>query len=239
MTQPSRFMTADWRYLIMLNYEVEAAVLQPYVPAGTELDTWQGRTFISLVGFLFLNTCIIGAAIPFHENFEEVNLRFYTRREANGEERRAVTFIKEIVPKPAIALVARLLYNENYVSLPMRHHVAFRPAAGQASYEWRHRGKWHGLAATVSGEPAFPSPGSEEEFITEHYWGYAAQPDGSTMEYRVEHPPWRVWSAAQSELVCEVEELYGFQFAGPLSGQPTSAFVADGSAVTVYKGYRL
>lgn len=239
MNQPSRFMTAEWRYLVMLNYEVEPAILQPYVPAGTELDSWQGRTFISVVGFLFLNTRVVGAAIPFHEHFEEVNLRFYVRREVGGEVRRAVVFIKEIVPRPAIALVARLLYNEKYVSLPMRHHTAFRPGAGQVSYEWLYRGHWHGVAATVTGEPAYPAPGSEEEFITEHYWGYSAQPDGGTVEYRVEHPPWRVWQANRSELLCDAGPLYGAEFAEPLSGRPSSAFVADGSAVTVYRGYRL
>jgi hypothetical protein len=150
-----------------------------------------------------------------------------------------VVFIKEIVPRPAIALVARLLYNENYVALPMRHHTAFRPGAGQVSYEWLYRGQWHGLAATVTGEPDFPAAGSQEEFITEHYWGYAAQSDGGTVEYQVEHPPWRVWPANRSELLCEAEQLYAPEFVGPLSGRPSSAFVADGSAVTVYRGNRL
>src|SRR5262245_20887686 len=109
------FLTADWRYLVMINYEVDPEILHPYIPGGTELDQWQGRTFVSVVGFLFLRTRVLGLTIPFHHNFEEVNLRFYVRRRAIEGWRRGVVFIREIVPRWAIAAVAREFYNENYV----------------------------------------------------------------------------------------------------------------------------
>ena len=76
------FLTAEWRYLAMLNYEIEPAVLAPFVPQGTELDSFDGKTFVSIVAFLFLDTRIGGIPIPFHRNFEEVNLRFYVRRKS-------------------------------------------------------------------------------------------------------------------------------------------------------------
>ena len=81
---PRPFLTARWRYLAMLNYEVPPEALAPLVPAGTELDSWQGKTFVSVVGFLFLDTRVLGIAIPGHRDFEEVNLRFYVRRKAAG-----------------------------------------------------------------------------------------------------------------------------------------------------------
>src|SRR6185295_273969 len=115
------FLTAEWRHLVMLNYEIDPAILRRFVPRGTELDAWNGKTFVSLVGFLFLNTRVMGLPIPFHENFEEINLRFYVRRKADEGWRRGVVFIKEIVPRAAIAWVARWLYNENYVALPTGH----------------------------------------------------------------------------------------------------------------------
>jgi uncharacterized protein len=105
----------------MLNYAVEPSVLGPYVPAGTELDLWRGIAFVSLVGFLFADTRLLHIPVPRHRNFEEVNLRFYVRRNVNGEARRAVTFIRELVPRAAIAFVARRVYNEPYLALPMRH----------------------------------------------------------------------------------------------------------------------
>jgi uncharacterized protein YqjF (DUF2071 family) len=235
------FLTARWRYLAMLNYEVPPEILAPFVPRGTELDSWQGKTFVSIVGFLFLDTRVRGIAVPGHRDFEEVNLRFYVRRRAEDGWRRGVVFVKEIVPRLAIAATARLLYGEKYVALPMRHSITGDPAGGGLSvtYGWRHLGRWNGIGAVVSGEPKEALPGSEEEFITEHYWGYSSLRGGGTVEYRVEHPRWRVWPLQRPVLDCDVSGLYGERFAGPLSGEPSSAFLADGSEVAVYSGVSL
>ena len=109
------FLTASWTDLVILNYEVPPAVVLPLVPRGTELDIWQGQALVSLVGFLFTDTRVRGLAIPWHRHFEEVNLRFYVRRRvASAPDRRAVVFVRELVPRYAIAAIARFLYNEPY-----------------------------------------------------------------------------------------------------------------------------
>lgn len=238
---PQLFLTAHWRYLAMLNYAIDPAVLQPLTPAGTELDTWNGKTFISMVGFLFLDTRVLGVSIPWHRHFEEVNLRFYVRRhDPQDGWRRGVVFVKEIVPRPAIAWTARLVYGERYVSLAMGHRL--EEGAGQSpalvEYRWRHRGRWHRLGVRPTGEPQPIADGSEEEFITEHYWGYAGR-HGRTIEYQVEHPRWRVWPVSDAWLECDVAQLYGPQFAKALSAAPSSAFLAEGSAVQVRQGQKL
>ena len=232
----ARFLTATWDALAMLNYEIDPALLAGLVPAGTELDTWEGRTFVSMVGFRFADTRVYRVAVPFHVNFDEVNLRFYVRRRRGEEWRTGVTFVKEIVPRRAVALVARTLYNENYVRFPMRSAIAI---PGRVQYEWRHAGSWEGLSGNAVGEPVTPAPDSEEQFITEHYWGYARQRDGGTVEYAVEHVPWRVWPCEGAAFAAQVGRLYGEQFVKSLTGPPQSAFVADGSAVVVRKGVRL
>ncbi len=241
MSERPRFLTAEWRHLAMLNYEIAPAVVGPFVPRGCEIDAWNGRTFVSVVGFLFLRTRVRGLPIPFHRDFEEVNLRFYVRRKADDGWRRGVVFIKELVPRRAIAFVARRLYNENYEALPMRHRITRGAADGATTvaYEWRRGGSWEGLSLEFAGEAAVPPENAEEAFITEHYWGYTAQRDGSTLEYRVEHPRWRVWRATRAALRCAVATLYGDRFVESLSGQPANAFLADGSAVTVRRGGRL
>lgn len=241
---PGKFLTAEWRHLLMLNYEIDPTVLAPYVPKGTEIDFWDGRTFVSLVGFMFLKTKVLGIPIPFHRNFEEVNLRFYVRHKGPEGWRRGVAFIKEIVPRFAIAAVARGVYNENYVSLPMRHTLelegdCFPTTGGTVEYGWRFQGQWHSMKAIASGAPGPLQAGSEAEFITEHYWGYAAQVDGGCVEYRVEHPPWRVWSVREWNLVCDAVALYGPEFGQVLTQPPSSAFLAAGSEITVRKGIRL
>ena len=236
------FLTAEWRYLAMLNYEIDPAILLPLVPKGAELDAWGGKTFVSMVGFLFLHTQVMGLAIPFHRDFEEINLRFYVRRKAEEGWRRGVVFVKEIVPR-AIALMARWLYNENYVALPTRN-VILRSQQHPADIEsvkyfWSFKSKPHYIELVTRGQPSHFTEGSEEEFITQHYWGYSAQPDGGTVEYRVDHPAWRVWQAQSCRLQCDVESLYGERFTGALSAPPSSVFLAEGSEITVYKGRRI
>ena len=236
------FLTADWRSLAMVNYEVDPAVLAPLVPVGTQLDEFNGRVFVSMVGFLFQKVRIFGVPIPWHTNFEEVNLRFYVRRRVPGEEgwRRGAVFIREIVPRLAIATVARVLYNEPYLARPMRHRVEQTAGFVEAEYFWRFADRWNALAVTgEGGEPAPVTPGSEEEFITEHYWGYNRQRDGGTMEYAVEHPTWRVWNGTGYRFDCDVAALYGPEFAPFLSAAPSSAFLVEGAPVSVRQGRRL
>jgi hypothetical protein len=252
------FLSARWQALAMLNYEIDPAVLAPLVPRGTALDAHDGRTYVSVVGFLFLGTRVLGLPIPFHRNFEEVNLRFYVRREVSGEVRRAVTFVKEIVPRWAIATTARWTYNEPYLALPMRHSVggparefvgqtagfsaacsADRSSRDAVCYSWRLAGRWNSLSVRHQGEPAPLLHGSHEQFIAEHYWGYCPQRDGGTVEYRVVHPSWRVWRGADAQLNCNVAALYGPQFVPFLKGPPATAFIADGSEVAVLRPTRI
>ena len=236
------FLAAEWRYLVMLNYEVDAAVLAPLVPLGTELDLRNGRALASVVGFRFLRTRILGVPIPFHRNFEEVNLRFYVRRvAADGTARRGVVFVRELVPRAAIAYTARAVYNEPYLAVPMRSTAPRTAidAPGRVSYEWRLGSEWSEVSASAVAAPAIPSPDSEATFITEHFWGYTRQRDGGTVEYEVAHPPWRVWAAAAPLLEANVPALYGAGFASALAAAPRSSYIAEGSRVTVYRPRRI
>ena len=239
MPKRARFLTAEWRWLAMLNYEVDPKLLLSFVPAGTELDSWRGRTFLSLVAFRFLNTRVAGLPIPFHCNFDEVNLRFYVRRADGDQTKRGVVFIKEIVPRRAIAWVARTFYNENYVALPMDHRIDIGEGTVAAEYQWNLSRRVNQVALRTSGPSALPISDSQEEFITEHYCGYATQRDGGTMEYEVEHPQWHVWSASDFSVKVDFKTLYGPQLGEILKQRPTSAFLAEGSPVTVYCGRRI
>jgi uncharacterized protein len=238
--EPARvFLTAEWRNLVLLNYEVEPSLLRQFLPRGTEIDCWNDKTFVSLVGFRFLKTRVFGLPIPFHGNFDEVNLRFYVRREVNGEARRGVVFIREIVPRRAIAFVARTFYNEKYIALPMSHDLRIANNDATAVYRWRTGPEWSEINFTSQGSPEPLRDGSQEQFIAEHYWGYAAQRDGGCVEYQVAHPSWRVWQAQAASLRGNVGELYGPEFAAVLRGKPASAFLAEGSEVTLMRGQRL
>ena len=237
------FLTGEWRYLAMLNYRVDATLLEPLVPRGTTLDRWRGATYVSLVGFLFRDTRVLGVPVPLHRDFEEVNLRFYVRREVAGETRRAVTFVREIVPRPAIAAIARLAYDEPYVTMPMRHTVGAQRTAddapGTVKYEFRQRTGWSGLTVESRGPAAPLVPDSEAEFITEHFWGYTRQRDGRTVEYQVAHPSWRTWTVVAASVHGDLSESYGAALGRVLAREPDSAFLAEGSRIEVHMPVRL
>lgn len=221
----------------MLNYEVPRRPVEAYVPRGTELDSFEGNFYVSLVGFQFLGTRMFGRfAIPFHENFDEVNLRIYVRRRHGKGDRRGVVFIREIVPRVAIAKIARWCYGENYSAFPMRHAIYDADLSSRVSYEWKYRNKWRVICGESSSPPAVPAEGSLEQFITEHYWGYASRRGGRTLEYRVEHAPWRVRRCEKAALEGDVTPLYGAELARILSRPPESAFLAVGSSVSVFSG---
>jgi uncharacterized protein len=234
------FLSAEWRNLVMLNYEVDSHLLDKYLPFGTVLDSFQGKTYVSLVGFRFCRIKLFGfLAVPFHSDFDEVNLRFYVRRKVGDESRRGVVFIAEIVPKRAVAMVARLIYGENYVCLPMRHHIGTDGSRKTVAYQWRTENHWCQLNAQAMGAPELPREESLEQFITEHYWGYSSQRGRDSLEYHVSHVPWQVWVSNTAGFEGDASGLHGPDLGHVLQRPPSSAFIADGSPVSVFKGRKL
>lgn len=241
------FLTAWWKNLVILNYEVPARILAPFVPPGTELDTWEGGALVSIVGFEFDDVRFLNTPVPFHRSFEEINLRFYVRRRTRDGWRRGVVFLREVVPLPAVALMARHLYGEPYTTLPTKREFLPHPMPSASPgrtlrntttvrYSWRHDRIWSRVAATAdtAREPRHPEPGSEEEFITDHAYGYGMH-RGRTVEYVVEHPLWRHWPTLDAGFDCHpatLRALYGEAFA-PYLESPRSAYLVEGSPVTV------
>ncbi len=219
----------------MANYAVDPELLRPRVPAGTELDLQDGKCFVSLVGFMFLDTRVLGIPVPMHVNFEEVNLRFYIKREAEGETRRAVCFVKEIVPRWAIAAVARGLYGEPYECWSMDHERTERTVA----YRWSKGGRNNSLSVEIDESIGVPPEGSHGEFIIEHYWGYTGRGNGRVDEYRVEHPKWELFSVKNERIDVDFGAVYGSEFAFLADERPFSVLLAKGSEVAVYKGKQI
>lgn len=235
MAETSRpFLTAQWRNLVMLSYAVDPTRIIDRVPRGTTLDSWRGKTLVSVVGFKFLDTKVLGAPIPFHQDFEEVNVRFYVRRVTEDGARPGVVFIRELVPRPIVGGMARLLYREPYMVVPMRSRVNPGPPP-EIEYQWDLSGKWCTLAGTGDGATlgTEPTPGSLEEFVTVRNWGYNGEPGKETLEYQVDHPRWRIWHARDTRAEYDPAPLCGPELARELK-VPISVLIADGSAVTIH-----
>lgn len=227
------FLTAEWRKLIIVNYSVDPKILLPYLPYKTELDFWNNQCYVSLVGFRFINTRLKGIAIPLHRNFEEINLRFYVRFKDGETWKRGVTFIKEIVPKSALTLIANTFYGEKYVTFPTRHDYEIKDGSMKARYEWKHQGAWDTIEVIASSKSLEIPPGSEEEFITEHYWGYTPINNRVSSEYQVEHPRWHTYPVMSHEITVRFGELYGIEFGMLKDSLPQSVMLAEGSAISV------
>jgi uncharacterized protein YqjF (DUF2071 family) len=235
-----QFLKAQWKNLVMLNYEVDPQVLEPYLPPGTVLDLWQGKALVSMVGFLFANTSVLGIKWPGHVNFEEVNLRFYVKHFNGTEWKRGTVFVSEIVPKSMIALIANNLYKEHYRALPMRSAITgTSDNHTQFLYEWKLNGKWNKLGATASNELLDIKPGSPEEFIFDHYWGYNKLSSLTTMEYQVEHVAWQTGAVKDYIFDADIAGLYGEAFKPYLESKPVSAFFAIGSDIKVRMGDKI
>ena len=219
----------------MANYLVEPSVLAEFVPKGTTLDFWNGECYVSLVAFKFFDTRVLGFKIPFHTNFLEVNLRFYVKRETADETRRGVVFIKEIVPRRAIAYVARYAYGEPYETWRMSHEER----ENELVYLWQKRGKSNRIKINFQNASGVPLEDSHESFIIEHYWGYTKRGANRTDEYKVEHPKWELFDVVNAEIAADFGRLYGERFAFLNDAQPHSIFMAKGSPIAVYKGAKL
>jgi len=224
----------------MAQYVVEPATLAPWLPEGLELDLYAGRCYVSLVAFLFDKTRVKGLRIPFHSRFEEINLRFYVRRiESDGTQKRGVVFVREFVPRTAITVIANTLYEEPYATLPTRCSIISGTHSLSVRYDWRHRGLWQSIAVEALPGARSIAPGSEEEFITEHYWGYTKRRDGRTSAYEVRHPRWQVYPIDRYAITADFAALYGPAFAVLNQHQPASILLAEGSEVSVQSGVRL
>jgi uncharacterized protein YqjF (DUF2071 family) len=230
------FLTAEWRKLLMVNYAIDPSHLLPYLPAQTELDLWNGNCYVSLVGFMFLNTKLKGIGFPFHRNFCEINLRFYVKYNHNGQWQRGVVFIKEFVPKPIIAFIANTFYKEHYAAVPMRHKWNHNGDSLTVHYSWKN-GTWHNMEVQTSAVAVPIVSGSQEEFITEHYRGYAKAKQ--TLEYRVEHPKWNIFHVKNHSVNVDFESSYGKNWAFLNKCEPSSVFLAEGSAISVSSKARL
>jgi len=230
-----KFLTAKWNDLIMANYEVEPSIVQPLIPSGVELDLFEGRCFVSLVGFMFLDTRVLDFLVPFHVNFEEVNLRFYVKRVTDSETRRGVVFIKEIVPRAAIATVARVLYGEPYECWSMSNSRD----ENSVSYEWHDSHCANRLSVDRGENMGVPADDSHGSFIIEHYWGYTRRSATRTDEYKVEHPKWAIYSTANEHIEVDFAKTYGEKFALLNNAKPYSVLLAAGSEIAVYKGSKI
>jgi uncharacterized protein YqjF (DUF2071 family) len=227
------FLSAQWENLIMANYAVSPDLLLPYLPKGVELDTFNNKIYVSLVGFMFKKTSLFNVPIPFFGTFEEINLRFYVKRVEGNHVKRGVVFINETVPHKSVAWLANKLYKEHYIAIPTRSKINITTPLKNIDYQWKINDDWNHLSVNVTKENLQMEVGSIEEFIFEHYYGYTKINNVLTQEYKVNHPRWLVNKVIDYAVHCDFKSMYGEDFSFLSNQQPDAVITAQGSPVTV------
>ena len=226
------FLRANWENLVMANYEVEPAVLKPYLPKGVELDFYNYKTYVSLVGFMFKKTSLFGIPIPFFGSFEEINLRFYVRKIEGKKIKKGVVFINETVPFKIVALLANKLYKEHYISIPTKNSIHITDSK-HINYEWKFNDKWNSITVKSDTNKYKIEPSSIEEFIFERYFGFTKVSPFSTQEYRINHPKWMTHEILSNAIDCDFGAMYGDAFSSLNTQKPASIILAEGSKVSI------
>ena len=217
--------------LLMLNYAAAPEVLQPFVPAGTELDLLEGSAFVSVVAFRGVN--LRAYRLPLKREVRQINVRFYVRREEAGALRRGAVFLKELVSSRRVARGGRVGYGEPFEYAPI---IASAEEAGEARiirYDWGRREQACSVAAARTAPPRAAVAGTPESFFTERHWGYNRTSRGRTREYRVEHPPWLV---SPARVVAAPADPGGYKvpvLSEVLMAAPHSAYVVKATYMSV------
>lgn len=227
------FLSADWEDLIMANYEVDPSILLPYLPTGVTLDYYEGKTYVSLVGFLFKKTRLFNIPIPFFGSFEEINLRFYVQRKVGDKIQKGVVFINETVPFKIVALIANILYKEHYITIPTKHAITSTSEQKNIIYNWQKNKNWNALSVVAQASLQPINTGSMEAFIFERYFGFTKIDDHTTQSYRINHKKWKVYPVLSAVVSCKFDQMYGSSFAILNDITPNSVFLAEGSSITV------
>jgi uncharacterized protein YqjF (DUF2071 family) len=234
-------MTGRFPHIIQLAFAVEPSLLNAYLPPYTELDFFKGNSYISLVGLQPLDLKVYGIPVPWFRHQAQVNLRFYVRRRiSRGTWRHGVVFIRQIIPHHLVAWGARLFFNEAIETQRLDPTIEEIGAeALQVQYSWKSEEQRHYVRTAFRQQPLYAAPADEQDFFVDRHWGYCRQRDGSCLEYRFDHPPWKTYTAFDVDTAAEVGNFYGSRFADILHRRPDFAYGSRGSDAYLTRGIRL
>lgn len=224
-------ISCSWQNIILVNYRIDPKVLTPYLPKHTSFDLYKGECLISIVGFLFKDVHIMGIPLPYHQLFEEFNLRFYVVHKDKEETKRGVVFLREFVPNSGITLAANTFAREKYRKYPMKHAVRKMNGAVSASYSFEVKNHWNSVSAKAEALEREILPGSLEDFIADHYYGYNIWYGNRTLEIQLKRPAWKYQKLLSFGVDCRFEDFYPPPFIPFLYEEPHSVQFVSGSPV--------
>lgn len=182
-----------WRHVLFANWPVDPQFIEPHIPTGLTLDTYDGRAWLSVVPFTNIDVrpriFPRGTGIP----LPELNLRTYVTHDGT----QGVYFFSLDADGILAVIGARLFHHLPYyyakINLTVdsgtvqfasrRRHPGARPVRFESEY-------------SASGDRENAESGSLAHFLTERYRYYTEAPDESIRYADVEHEPWPLYDAS-------------------------------------------
>lgn len=229
-----------WRDLLFLHWPVDANTVQRLLPAGLEIDTYDGSAWVGLIPFRMPVVRAFGLTIPGAGSVLECNVRTYVRC---GIETGVWFFSLDANSISAVysaRTIFRLNYRHSRISTNRdsdrfeyvverrdhhrRSHIGQRSARssnGGDSQQPAMRCVWDIGAAMPSAKP-----GELEHFLTERYALFTIGRGGRLLVSRIHHESWRLREARIVELNDSLIEAAGVDIGGARASEPT-AFHCD------------
>lgn len=184
-----------WERLLFMHWPLPMAVLEPLLPNGAKVDTFNGEAWVGIVPFFMTDVHpAFLPSVPGLSAFTELNVRTYvTVRGVPG-----VWFFSLEAANPVAVRLARAGFYLPYFDARMRGVVS-----GQ-TVSFRSTRTHHGAALATFGASYRPLPGTLEgsadliHFLTERYCLFSARPGGRLYRVDVRHSVWLLGRAEVS-----------------------------------------
>lgn len=230
---------AEWREIVVISFEIDPKILRSYVPPKTEIDSFEGATFVSLMARVCKNVKPYGWPIVFAKSVEQVQLRFYVKRQTAEGYRRGVCLIRDYVPSKKVSLFLNWMFKHRFNQVRIQRESknfdkALPDAMPEVEYRWETGDVWNHVKVKARSEMRKQEKETKESFVLDHHFGYTVR-EGKTYEFFVEYNPWALWDAKSGSFECDTEQVFGRHFVRALKQRPASVFLARGSEVIIHK----
>jgi uncharacterized protein len=184
-------MKQTWYDLLFAHWEIEPELLQPFIPSGLQLDTYQGKAWIAVVPFRMSGIRLkYMPSIPYTSNFPEINVRTYVTYQGKP----GVYFFSLDASNYLAVKVAKSFFHLPYYhsKIEVRSEgasIKYHSYRKKSREEFRFKGNYQPISDVFHAER-----GSLEYWLTERYCLYTEK---YNRLYRgeIHHPPWPLQQA--------------------------------------------
>ena len=230
---------AEWREIVVINFEIDPKLLRNFIPPKTELDFFNETSFVTLMARACKNVKPYGWPIVFAKSIDQILLRFYVKRKVGDTWRRGVCLIRDYLPKRKASFFLNWMFKHSFTQVPIKRtssnfESGLPTQLPTVEYQWTTGDYVNHIKVNARSQMRQQEQETKESFVLDHHYGYTVK-EGKTYEYYVEYSPWAMWDAQSGSFDCDTENVFGRPFVRALKQRPASVFLARGSDVIIYR----